>query len=82
MDIESPLHALILLDKKTITRRKTRMRSRSGEEYLFVRIDTYMYPSIVLESASGLEEEWDYRKLRHEGLEILKDEIRLVPFVD
>lgn len=82
MEIESPLHALILLDKKIITRRKTKFISRWGDVYLFVRIDTYMYPSIIMENASGKEEEWDYKAVRHNGLEIKKNEIRIEPFLD
>ena len=82
MEIESPLHALILLDKKIIIRRKTKFRSRSGAKYLFVRIDTYMYPSIILENAAGREEEWDYKTLRHNGLEIIQNQITIEPILD
>jgi hypothetical protein len=82
MEIESPLHALILMDQKIIERRKTRMKSASEEQFLFVRIDTYMYPSIVLEDASGKEIEWDYKTLRHRKLFIIKNEIKIEPFYD
>lgn len=82
MIIESPLHALILLDKKVITRRKTKMRSNANELFLFVRINTLMYPSIVLQDETGSETEWDYKTLRHKGLEIVTEERIVVPLND
>ena len=82
MEIKSPLHALMLLQKNILVRRKTRLRSRNGLIYLFVRIDSQMYPSIVLEDKDGHEQDWNYKTLRHNGLEIIKTEFTIVPFYD
>ena len=56
MKINDAIHALILFDQKKLTSRKTILKSSSGAQYKFIRVDTQLnWPRLIVEDNLGNE---------------------------
>jgi hypothetical protein len=76
MKICNAVLALILYDQKKLVPRKTRLKSESGEIFLFIRVDTQLnWPRIIVEDQTKNELVWNNLDVKRRDLEIVENSI-------
>lgn len=81
MKIQDAVHALILFDQKKLISRKTILRSSSGTDYKFIRVDTQLnWPRLIAEDDKGLEVILNSKDVRSLQLEAREPGLSLEPF--